>query len=162
VSQNTQRPLDTEENLKLYRRKLPTVSRLKIAAIEASLPNGGTRYQFTCDGRIIRSIAKVDRLDAISGTGQQRAEIKKHVENIAEGIEHGNQVPNAMLITINEDTVVVDPESGETPPDSFVIIRGISERLDIPNPYNPANPAQTLRSVEIDFPFRPAAFDEEK
>src|SRR5262245_43544388 len=33
ASENTQRPLDTEKNLKLYRQKLPTISRLKIAAI---------------------------------------------------------------------------------------------------------------------------------
>jgi hypothetical protein len=29
-------------------------------------------------------------------------------------------------------------------------------------PYNAIQPVQSIRSVEIDFPFRPAAFDDEK
>lgn len=161
-STNTQRPLDKEESTKLFRRKLSSVGRLKIVAVESTLSNDERRYQFTCDGRIIRSLAKVDRLDAISGTGQQRDEIRKHVEKIAAGIEGGNQVPNAILLTLNKTNCLVDPAEDETPPDSFIVIRGISEQVEVANPYNPAHPVQMIRSVEIDFPFRPVAFDDEK
>ena len=47
-------------------------------------------------------------------------------------------------------------------PDSFIVIRGLSEPAQVFHPFIPTHQIQTLRSVEIDFPFRPAAFDDEK
>ena len=162
ASDTTQRPLDDEEGLKLFRKKLIDRKRLKLIAVETKIDEGHARYQFTFDGRLVRSLAKVDRLDAIAGRGNQRNEIKRHVANIAEGVKAGIQVPNAILLTLNESNCVVDPDSEDTPPESFIVIRGISESVDMAHPLIPTQAIQSLRSVEIDFPFRPAAFDDEK
>jgi hypothetical protein len=101
VSDATQRPLDPAEGLKLYRKKVADRKRLKLIALESRI-DGQVRYQFTFDGRLVRSLAKVDRLDAIAGTGQQRQEIHNHVRKIAEGISAGIHVPNPILLTLNQ------------------------------------------------------------
>ena len=161
VSNVTQRPLDLTEGLELYRKKISENKRLKIVAVESRVGDE-IRYQFTFDGRLVRSLAKVDRLDAIAGTGQQREEIRSHVAKIADGINAGINVPNPILITLNQNNCVLDPDPGDELPGSFIVIRGLSEPVEISNPFIQTQPVQVLRNVEVDFPFRPAAFDDEK
>src|SRR5262249_3443739 len=67
-SENTQRPLDDEGTV-LFRKQDVPVTRLKILGTASQLNDQSTRYQFTIDGRLIRSFARVQRLDAIAGTG---------------------------------------------------------------------------------------------
>jgi DGQHR domain-containing protein len=161
--EDTQRPLDGP-GIVLYRLTDIQMQRLKIIALEASVGDGtSSSFQFTCDGRIIRSISKVDRLSAIEGTGNQRTEIRKHVETIAEGIESGDQVPNAILLVIDADFTAYDPDPGDEIAESFVVIRPLQEEwIEIPNPIDKLRPSQLVRVVELDIPFRNAAFDIEK
>ena len=163
-SDDTQRPLD-DAGVRLYRLVDMPVTRLKIIALEAELPDGTSRYTFTCEGRIIRSLARVQRLDALSSTGQQRAEILSHVRNIATGIRGGIQVPNSLLISLLEDnTIVENDEAIEDTPQSFVVIRSlIDDNFEVRDPqFDTAPVVQQQRLVEINFPFRRAAFDDEK
>ena len=74
----------------------------------------------------------------------------------------GFKVPNPILLTLKESNCVVDPNPEEPLPGSFIAIRGVSEPAEVFHPFIPTQQIQTLRSVEIDFPFRPAAFDDEK
>lgn len=162
MSDTTERPLDERTGVRLYRRRLVEHKRLKVIAMESRDQSGNRRYQLALDGRLVRSVAKVHRLSALTGEGNQRAEIRRHVERIAEGISEGNQVPNAILVTINNSMCVIDPEPGDDPPSSFIVIRGISDLVEVPHPLVGSEAVQRLRSVEIDFPFRSAAFDDEK
>src|SRR5438128_85875 len=73
-SSKTTRPLDADGTI-LYRLKDIPSTKLRILATEAELNDQTKRYQFTCDGRLIRSFARIDRLDAIAGSGNQRSEI---------------------------------------------------------------------------------------
>lgn len=155
----TTRPLD-EEGISLYRLAGVPFSRLKLVGLESKLANGASRYQFTCEGRLIRSIAKVDRLDAISGTGNQRDEIRRHVQNIAKGIGTGTQVPNPVLLVLIADQVVGLEEEGA--PESFVRISPLAEFTRVTSPADENVVIQEFRPVQIDFPYRAAAFDEEK
>ncbi len=98
-SDQTLRPLD-EEGVTLYRQVNVPFTRLKLVAVESELNDGSTRYQFTCDGRIIRSIARVSRLDALADEGNQRGEIHKHVAEIAKGVKDGTQIPNSILLVM--------------------------------------------------------------
>ncbi|MEX1362172.1 MAG: DGQHR domain-containing protein [Nannocystaceae bacterium] len=159
-SSDTCRPLDSE-GVNLFRRSGVPVSRLRIVAIEADLGGGEKRIQFTCDGRVLRSVARIDRLDAIAGTGNQRTEIHKHVQQIAKGIESGNQVPNSVLLVFLEGQFAEEEEAGSLP-DSFVVVRPITEWTEVPYPGRPERSVQRFRTVELDVPFRNAAFDDEK
>src|SRR5262245_22464973 len=58
VSTTTLRPLDPA-GIALYRQAGVSPSRLKLLALEVDLGDGTTRFQFTCDGRLIRSLAVV-------------------------------------------------------------------------------------------------------
>ncbi len=156
-SDSTERPLDNEQ-VTLYRRKDVPFSRLKLLATETQLGDGSSRYHFPCNGRIIRAIAKVDRLDAIAGTGNQRNEVTKHVAQIAEGIKGGTQVPNSILLVIDETRVSEEDDA----PESFVRVTPLDAWVEITVPDDSTRIAQTTRTVELDFPFRLAAFDEEK
>ncbi len=158
-SEQTLRPLDVD-GVTLYRLVNVTFGRLKLIALESVLNDGSARYQFTCDGRMIRCIARVDRLDALAASGQQRQEIRSHVDQIAEGIKAGTQVPNAILLVLLDSQVTDD--AAEDTPESFIILRPLSDWLTIPLPNEPDTPVQKFRTVEIDFPFRRATFDEEK
>lgn len=158
ASSTTVRPLDAEE-CKLYRRADVRHERLRLQAQEARLGDGGSRYLFTCDGRIIRALAKVDRLDAIGGTGNQREEVRKHVKQIATGIENGNQIPNSVLLVILEDMITDDPEETR---ESMVRVLPLTQWCTNPLPGESGIPAQQVRLVELDFPYRSASFDDEK
>ena len=157
-SDTTLRPLDRDQLL-LYRRAGSPVARLKLLGIESELGDGTSRLQFTCDGRIIRSIAQVDRLETISGTGQQREEIRRHVDQISQGIQSGTQVPTSVLLVFADDRIS-DEENGD-PPESFIVIRPQSDWVSVSLPGGD-QVIQRLRPVEIDLPYRRAAFDEEK
>jgi DGQHR domain-containing protein len=159
TSNQTLRPLDDDGTV-LYRLVSVPFGRLKLIAIEAQLNGGATRYQFTCDGRVIRAIARVDRLDALAATGNQRQEIKAHVDLIAEGIRAGTQVPNSILLVL-QDSQVNDSGNQDTP-ESFIVLRPLSERIWVNYPGEADVAIQDFRFVEIDFPFRRAAFDDEK
>ncbi len=159
-SGTTLRPRDPE-GVVLYRLKDYPVTRLRILAAESVLSDTTSRFQFTCEGRLIRSIARVDRLDAISDTGQQREEIVRHVEQIAKGIRDGTQVPNSILLVLSESQITEGPGDGSAPK-SFVLIRPLQEYAKIQHPENANSTIQQVRLVELDFPFRSAAFDEEK
>ncbi|MCY1046707.1 DGQHR domain-containing protein [Corallococcus sp. bb12-1] len=158
-SNKTRRPLDPE-TITLYRSTKTTASRLKLIATEAKLNNGSSRYQLTCNGRLIRSIARIDRLDALAGTGNQRDEIRRHVNEISTGIRSGTQVPNSVLLVLLSEHVTLEGE--EETPTSFIAIRPLDQFVDTLVPGNTNDVAQSFRLVEIDFPFRKAAFDEEK
>jgi len=157
-STNTLRPLDPD-GIKLYRLAGVPFARLKVLGLEARLADGDVRYQFTCDGRIIRSIARVDRLDSLAGTGNQRSEIINHVRNIADGIRGGTQVPNSILLVLDASHVADDEE---TSPESFISVRPLAEYTKVPHPTEGTSVIQEIRPVEIEIPFRRAAFDEEK
>ena len=143
---------------------------MKLFAIESELGNKTTRLQFTCDGRTIRSIARIDRLDSLIGDGNQRDEIHKHVKMIAEGIKSGNQIPNSVLLVllkhqvkelkISDTEEVIDPE--EVIPESFIIIREESEWIENSFPHDADKTFQRFRCVILDIPYRRAAFDDEK
>lgn len=163
-SASTLRPFDPAD-VRLFRRSGVDFDRLILAALEAQLADGTSRYQLTVDGRLIRSIAEVDRLDAESATGQQRPEIKKHVEDIANGIKNGTAIPNSILLTLTDEKVQVFDELGadeEDIPESWSKIRPISEWISTSDPGDRADAIQRLRLVEIDFPYRRACFDSEK
>lgn len=164
-STDTQRPLD-EGSVELYRRTDLPFTRLVVTALEARLPGTDKSiFQWTGDGRVTRALARVSRLDAVSGQGQQRAEIKKHVEDIARGIENGAQVPNSLLLVFLEEYVVFHDsiDDGEEVPPTYIRVRPLSEFLstDVPGSAETRS-LQQVRVVEIDFPYRKAAFDEEK
>ncbi|MGH9426953.1 MAG: DGQHR domain-containing protein [Terriglobia bacterium] len=159
-SSQTVRPLDAE-GLTLYRLAGVPFQRLKVVALESVVKEEASRFQFTCDGRLVRAISMVDRLDAFAGTGHQRDEIKKHVEEIAKGIRDGVQIPNSVLLVFRKAQTIEASE--ETVPESFIVVRPImDDYLSVPVPGAEGQIAQKLRTVELDIPYRRAAFDEEK
>lgn len=164
-SETTQRPFDPI-GIRLYRLANQEFERLLLVALEAQLVDGSSRYQFTCDGRLIRCIAEVDRLNADTDAGQQRAEIRKHVEDIRDGIKEGTQIPNSILLSLIEEKMSTtedgDGEDDDDVPESWTRIRPMSEWLTMPVPGQPDIEVQRVRLVELNFPFRRAAFDEEK
>src|SRR5262249_40852302 len=120
-SEDTLRPFDPE-GVKLFRLASVPAARLRLIALEVELGGKSSRLQFTCDGGRIRSIAVVDRLDAVAGKGQQREEIRKHVEEIARGFQANTKIPNSILLVIRSAQVQVEETpGGEPPPHSFVI-----------------------------------------
>jgi DGQHR domain-containing protein len=166
---NTCRPLE-EGGTKLFRVVSIPWKRLTLFAQQYDLGKEEYRYQFGCDGRLIRLIARIDRLDSLASTGNQRDEIKKHVTEIRTGLESGNQVPNSVIVVLNDEMVseVSAGDPGAEIPESHIVIRPINpddEFTVVPHPVHGASSdffAQKLRTVEISFPFRPAAFDHEK
>lgn len=165
-SERTQRPLDAE-GVRLYRLADVPTTRLRIIALETRLTDGTRRFTFSCEGRLVRSIARIQRLDALASEGNQREEILGHVRKIALGIRSGVQVPNSLLISLLTDNTVIETaeETTEDVPQSFVIIKSlIDEPFVVGDPQFPdsAPVVQDQRVVEISFPFRRAAFDDEK
>ena len=158
-SDETSRPLD-KEGTRLYRRKGVPYSKLALLAQECQLDNQTSRYVFTCEGKLLRCLAKVDRLDAIAGTGNQRDEVKNHVGKIADGILNGTQVPNSVLLVVLED-MIFEGEAEDLPA-SFIRIQPLTDWIETVIPGTEAIVAQRVRSVQIEFPFRFAAFDDEK
>lgn len=160
-SSSTTRALD-KEGTTLFRKKGAPISRLRVLGMASTLSDGSKRYQFTVDGRIIRSIARIDRLDAVAGKGNQRNEVVKHVEEIAKGIKAGVQVPNSILLVFQADTFTIDPDPNEPCPSSWAICRNLSEASRVPHPLEHDKMIQTIQPIELDLPYRPAAFDDEK
>lgn len=158
-STTTTRPLDPE-GVTLYRLAGVPFSRLKIVAMESRVTPSKTRLQFTCDGRLIRPLARVDRLDALAGKGNQRDEINSHVKKIAAGIQAGTQVPNPILLTLLSDQIATSEDDGA--PESFVRITPLGEFTRVASSADAGTVVQEFRPVQIDFPYRRAAFDEEK
>jgi len=158
----TERPFD-KEGTELFRLVDVEPLRLKLLAIETpTLDPEKTRFQFTCEGRLIRSIARVDRLDALGGTGSQRELIKKHARDIGLGIAGGSEIPNSILLVFDaEFTDVARLE--EDVPDAFVVIRDLEpDQIEYQHPADPLKVVQQVRIVELDIPYRKAAFDREK
>ena len=97
------------------------------------------------------------------GLETQRKEIKAHIERIATGIREGTEVPNpVLLVLLDTSTVVVEPGDDETGLESFTIVRPLEAFQEVTVPGSLDQLAQRTRVVEIDFPFRRAAFDNEK
>lgn len=160
-SVTTQRALD-KEGVGLYRIKHKTLQRLKLLGVASRLSDESVRFQFTIDGRLIRAFAAVDRLDAIAGTGNQRDEIIKHVREISDGMRSGVQVPNSVIVVFNEQVFSWDQENDEAIPESWVICRVLGGWVNVPHPDDSTRTIQEVASVELDIPYRNAAFDEEK
>ena len=158
----TKRPFDEDDTL-LFRLKRSTRSRLKILGEEIQISATASRLQFSCDGRVIRSVAYVARLNALASEGNQRDEIPKHVETIAKGISSGIAVPNSIILVLRAPMVTVAPDENEDPPEGHIIIRPLQDDwITVRHPTNENAAVQVWRPVEIDFPFRDAAFDSEK
>lgn len=161
----TQRPFDAH-GIALYRAGHVSVQRLLLFGLETRLEDGTSLIQFSCEGRLIRNIARVDRLDAVAGEGNQRAEIYKHVKSIAAGIESGTQVPNPVLLVLLEGAVSRLEQNEPLPegtPRSQIFLRPLSGDFRHANiPGEEGSPAQSIRTVALEFPWRRAAFDEEK
>jgi DGQHR domain-containing protein len=166
---NTCRPLE-DSGTQLFRLASVPWKRLTIFAQQYDLGRDEYRYQFGCDGRLIRLIARIDRLDALASSGNQRDEIKKHVTEIRAGLESGNQVPNSVIVVLNDEMVseVSAGDSGAEIPESHIVIRPVNPDDAFTTVAHPIHGessdfyAQKLRTVEISFPFRSAAFDHEK
>ncbi|MGV9862640.1 DGQHR domain-containing protein [Rhodococcus koreensis] len=161
-SHKTQRPFDSP-GTRLYRRNLAKTSTVTVTAIESQDLSNISRYQFSLEGRLIRGLARIDRLDALAGTGNQRDEIKAHVQRIRNGVTSGTHVPNPVLLVMLEDTTQVleiGQELSDDIPQSFVIIRPLEEFQEVRGPSEDL--IQRSRIVEVSFPWRKAAFDEEK
>ncbi|WP_210651513.1 DGQHR domain-containing protein [Nocardioides sp. SYSU D00065] len=162
ASEKTQRPFDAP-GVKLFRRAEASASRLTMTALQSEDLNGSSRYQFSIEGRLVRGLARIDRLDALAGTGQQRDEIKAHVGRIREGVASGTHVPNpVLLVMLEESTQILDvlEEVGDDTPNSFVVIRPLEEFQEVVRDNGAV--VQRSRIVEMSFPWRRAAFDEEK
>ncbi|BCF87087.1 DGQHR domain-containing protein [Paraburkholderia largidicola] len=160
-STSTQRALD-KDGIALFRNKNIPLQRLKILGTASRLSDNSVRLNFTIDGRLIRAFAAVDRLDAVAGTGQQRDEIVKHVKDISAGMKSGVQVPNSVILAFNDEIFAWANEVGESSPESWVICRTLGEWSTTTFPGNPSRIVQEVVPIELDIPYRSAAFDEEK
>jgi len=164
---DTQRPLD-DGVIELFRLKDVPVKRLTVTALEARLPGSKTAlFQWTADGRSIRSIARVSRLDAISEEGVQREEIRGHIDSIARGIEGGAEIPNSVLLVLLDESTIYEGEDGDANGEASAIesqirIRALSEFVTSSIPGSEGDELQQVRVVQVDFPYRRAAFDDEK
>ena len=160
---NTERPFD-KQGTELFRLVDVETKRLKLLGIETPTQNPEkTRLQFTCEGRLIRSIARVDRLDALADTGAQRELIKSHAKAIGNGILQGTEIPNSILLVFDSEFTGITRFGEEDFPESFVVVRDLQpELLEYVHPNDPVRVVQSVRVVEIDIPFRKAAFDREK
>jgi DGQHR domain-containing protein len=161
-SAETERPLDPAGTA-LYRASDRGFEKMKLLALQEELVEGTSRLQFSIEGRLIRSLARVDRLDAIEGKGAQRTEIRAHIGRIAEGLRAGVQIPNpVLLVLLDSTTVMVETGEDEGIPDSFTTIKPLEPFTEVESPGGFGHTAQRTRLVEITFPFRFAAFDPEK
>ena len=159
---------------KLFRLKGIEPSVLKILALETEIKRKDDSglvdryYQFSCNARLLRQIARIDRFDAILGTGQQREEVKKHIKDIKEGMESGSQVPNSVLLVFDIDETVHSAsgeiEEGDKPgPEKGFISRSGDSVFETLNPQEETDPpVQKIATVQISIPYRKAAFDREK
>ena len=163
VSTKTQRPFD-QEGVRLYRRTISDSKVLRLLALESLDDSDRHRFLFTIDGRLIRSFARVARLNAIDSEGNQREEIKKHVRNIAEGIRAGTRIPNPVLLVILEEaTAIIEAdEDDDSIPQSFVKIRPYADISDWIEVEHSDERVQMVRLAVLEIPFRRAAFDDEK
>lgn len=164
VSSKTQRPFDTE-GTRLFRRASSDSGVLKLLALESLDHSGRRRFLFTIDGRLIRCFARIDRLNALDDTGNQRDEIRRHVEKIAEGIGSGTQVPSpVLLVLLDEATAILDgDEDGADPiPHSFIKVRPYSDISEWVEVEHDDEPVQRVRLSILEIPYRRAAFDDEK
>lgn len=167
--QETQRPFDPAETT-LYRAADGAFQRLRCVALESLDREGTSSYQTTIDGRILRHLAQVDRLDALTGEGVQRDELLSHAKDIAEGVRAGKRIPNAVLLVILDDAVqhinndgTSDDEDEDDEIASFITVRPLMDGwLDVPHPAVEELHLQSVRLVELSFPYRAAAFDREK
>ena len=158
----TQRALDPE-GISLYRLKEGEVKRLKVFGTASRISADEVRFQFTLDGRLIRCFAAVDRLDAIAGTGNQRDEIIRHVKQISQGMKDGVQGPNSVILVFHENIFAWDPKDGDVVPESFVVCRSLAPEWSmVPHPTRSGESVQEVKAIELDIPFRTAAFDNEK
>jgi DGQHR domain-containing protein len=158
----TQRPFD-DQGIRLYRNSVGSAQKLILNAIESQSGDGTSRYQFSIEARLIRDFARIDRLDALAGSGNQRGEIRNHVFKIRDGIKGGSHIPNPVLLIFAESaTQLVDPGE-EVPsdlPSSFVVVRALEDFQEVE--FSQGTVIQRSRVVEIQIPWRRAAFDEEK
>ncbi|MGN6600661.1 MAG: hypothetical protein ACTHMW_15440, partial [Actinomycetes bacterium] len=162
ASEKTQRPFDAL-GVRLYRRADTSATRLTLTALQSEDHTGESRFQFSVEGRLVRGIARIDRLDALAGSGQQRDEIKAHVTKIRQGVESGTHVPNpVLLVMLEESTQVLEVGEDVTDdiPNSFVVVRPLEEFQEVRRENGAL--VQKSRIVELMFPWRRAAFDEEK
>jgi hypothetical protein len=65
-----------------------------------------------------------------------------------------------VIVVLDPNNVVESPD--DEVPGSFIAIRPLVERVSVPSPLDATHEVQILRTVELDFPFRSAAFDDEK
>lgn len=161
-SEKTQRPFD-QQDTRLYRRAVSGSKKIKLIAVESQAPDGGSRYQFSVEGRLVRGLARIDRLDALAGTGNQRNEIRAHVEKIRSGIVAGTHVPNPVLLVFVDaatQQTEYDEEIPDDTPGSFVVIRALEPFQESQD--SNSNTIQRCRIVELEIPWRHAAFDDEK
>jgi DGQHR domain-containing protein len=165
-SEKTQRPFDAA-GVRLYRLAAPSEGGLlRLVALESLDQQGRRRYQFTLNGRLIRSLARIDRLDALDDTGNQRGEIRKHVEKIAAGISSGTFVPSPVLLVLLDEATQIDDNDDEVDeadaPASFVKVHPFAENSEYIEVTSRDEPIQQLRLVILELPYRKAAFDDEK
>lgn len=161
-SEKTQRPFDQPET-KLFRRAGSGSEKIKLIAVESQASDGSSRYQFSIEGRLIRGLARIDRLDALAGTGNQRSEIRAHVEKIRSGVAAGTHVPNPVLLVFGDTATQQIENEDDIPEDipaSFVVIRALEPFQESRD--NNSNTIQRCRIVELEIPWRRASFDDEK
>jgi len=158
ADEETIRPLDPKQT-KVYRLAGKKHFRLQLIGIETKLSDDDTVIQCTCDGRLIRAIARVERLDVIAGKGAQRKEIESHVAKIAKGIGSGTPVPSAVILVALKDRVR-ESAKREVDDSETILVRPMRpfQRVVLPD----RKIAQEFRPVMIDVPYKAAAFDGEK
>jgi DGQHR domain-containing protein len=174
----TSRPLmpkgdDPYELETLYRQRDIEMSPLVLTSIETEIKMRDESvervYQFSCDARLIRQIAKIERFDVFLGEGNQRAEIKTHILNIKESIEAtGSQIPNSILLVLDPEKTIHSAdrvlEAGDEPPlEKCFVSRDDSNLLVTYNPqHDDTAPVQSIAPARIRIPYRNAMFDREK
>ena len=86
------------------------------------------------------------------------------MSRISKGIRGGVQIPNAvLLVLLEENTSVPDTEDGEEPPESYIVVLLLTDYFSTTAPGPDLGvESQRVRLVELDFPYRRAAFDTEK
>lgn len=154
--EETQRPFDPAGTT-LYRAAEGSFKRLRCVALESLDRDGSSSFQTTIDGRILRQLAQVDRLDALTGEGVQRDELLSHAKDIADGVRGGKRIPNAILLVLLDDAIQhVNDESANDEEDeddeiaSFITIRPLMDNwLDVPHPLVEELHLQSVRLVEF-------------
>lgn len=161
-SEVTLRPLDPPDTM-VYRRKADAFETLTLYGLETHLSNGSSRYEWTCNGRIIRSLAKLQRLDASTGEGTQRQEIRKHIHQIAQSVNTGKLIPTPILLVLPEGQTIVADDGTVVDPDAYganVVIAPVTSFTSVDGDRLPYQ--GPTRLVKVSFPYRAAAFEGEK